>query len=331
LAYLIVRTKKIKSFGALSRSARHTFREQPTPNADEALSHKNRSLGAKSSREVCKAFRARIPKERRKDAVIGIEYLITASPEAFRRHGGTLDEMGDGLFNDAVAALKKRHGAENVVCSAVHLDERTPHMVAYVVPMTKDGKLNCKSFLGSSKLLSAMQDEFYQACGKSRGLERGIKGSKAKHQKVSRYYANLAKAGEVPTLSKLDYAAAAIGIKTPSWKKAQEVIKANAGVVVEARAEKREVVKQASLLARFTEKAKAVLNLEDGLKRKERALERRSEDLDRREGGISREEGTEARLRAEIEALERRLAPKEEKPMPSRHEHQKKGPKGPGD
>ena len=96
MAYAIIRAKKLKTMGAVSRSAQHTFRMQPTPNADPALTGRNRTVGAQGSDQVLAALVRTLPTKRRKDAVLAIEYLVTASPEAFKRHGGRLDDMGDG-------------------------------------------------------------------------------------------------------------------------------------------------------------------------------------------------------------------------------------------
>ncbi|MCY7284793.1 MAG: DUF3991 domain-containing protein, partial [Cyanobacteria bacterium CAN_BIN43] len=65
----------------------------------------------------------------------------------------------------------------------------TPHIHAYMVPLDEKGKLNCRALLGGSRYrLSELQDDFAQAMA-ILGLERGIKGSKAKHTEISKYYA----------------------------------------------------------------------------------------------------------------------------------------------
>ncbi|MGP5403422.1 MobV family relaxase, partial [Pseudomonas helleri] len=212
------RAKKLKSMGAVSRSAQHTFRAQPTPNADPALTGRNRTVGAKGSAQILAALVRTLPTKRRKDAVLAIEYLVTASPEAFKRHGGRLDDMGDGYFSDALKWLKTRHGAANVLSATVHLDESTPHMVVYVVPMTADMRLSCRDFLGGPEKLRAMQTSFHAEVGALRGLERGVEGSKAKHEAVSAFYSTMAAAGEAPVLKRRDYAAAAVGVKTEAWQ-----------------------------------------------------------------------------------------------------------------
>ena len=72
--------------------------------------------------------------------------------------------------------------------------------MAYVVPLDERGKLNCKKFLGGKKLMSEMQDDFAQRVGQNVLLQRGIKGSKAKHQRVQRFYGEL-KNNDTPQLT----------------------------------------------------------------------------------------------------------------------------------
>ncbi|MEH6491587.1 MobV family relaxase [Halopseudomonas sp.] len=221
--FAIIRAHKHKTLGSVSRSAAHTFRELPTPNAAPDLTPKNILLKGKSSKEIMGLIHDRLPAKRRKDSVVCIEYLITASPEAFRRHGGQLDDHGSGYFKDALSWLSDRHGSDNIISAAVHLDETTPHLVAYITPITSDGRLSARDFLGGPQKMRDMQDSFYEACGKSRGLLRGIQGSKAKHSEVSQFYSQLVKEGAAPKLRAADYAAKAAGYETTCWKEAMEV------------------------------------------------------------------------------------------------------------
>lgn len=221
--YAIIRAQKHKAMGAVARSARHTFREQPTPNAAAKLRGNNLVSGCKNTDSLLRALKSSLPDSRRKDAVICIEYLITASPEAFSRHGGHLDDLGSGYFRDALKWLQNRHGKENVICTAIHLDESTPHLVAYVCPITTDGRLSARDFLGGPKVMRAMQDSFYEQCGRPRGLSRGVKGSKAEHGKISQFYTSLSSDACAPKLRPSDYAAKAVGFETKAWREAQEI------------------------------------------------------------------------------------------------------------
>lgn len=129
----------------------------------------------------------KLPLKRRKDAVLAIEYLITASPEAMAK---MTDTTQTAYFNDALKWLKDRHGKENVVFVGIHNDETTPHMYAYVVPLVNE-RLNCKHILGGARALNQMQTDFYQKVAKEHGLSRGIEQSKANHKEIKTFYKEL--------------------------------------------------------------------------------------------------------------------------------------------
>lgn len=190
MSYCILRVEKLTSFGSIAGSAKHTFREIPAPNVDAARTHLNLTRGADSSTAVCAAVKTRLPEKRRKDAVLAIEYLITASPEWFAATPwlAQLD-----YFNNATAWLRARHMVDNVVCLNLQLDEKSPHLVAYVVPRTRDGRLSAKGFLGGRQLLREMQTDFWEQVGRPAGLDRGLEGSTAKHTTAKQYSAALAK------------------------------------------------------------------------------------------------------------------------------------------
>ena len=93
---------------------------------------------------------------------------------------------------------------EQVLHATVHLDEETPHLHCVVIPLIKkfDKRTNTERYTISKKAyikdkihLSELQDKYHQRLtSKGYDLERGIKGSTAKHQKVrelkktTRYY-----------------------------------------------------------------------------------------------------------------------------------------------
>lgn len=179
--FAILRVAKLKNLGAIAVSGQHNFRERETKNADGERLHLNQIEGAHSTAELVKSVSDLLPAKRRKDAVVGLEYLITASPEHFGADWMETKNHGQDYFADAIRWLEEKHGKENVVCKTVHLDESTPHMAVYVVPL-KDGKLNAKAFTGGRKTLADMQTSFAAEVGAKHGLDRGIERSKAVHQ-----------------------------------------------------------------------------------------------------------------------------------------------------
>ena len=125
--------------------------------------------------------------------------MLPASPEYFRpdcpdRAGHFEVEKLDVWVDANLRWLQRKHG-DNLIKATVHLDEATPHIVAYVVPIHDDPrwpgqkKLSYNIDFGGSKYwLSELQDEYADDM-KPLGLERGIKGSKAEHQAIQDYYA----------------------------------------------------------------------------------------------------------------------------------------------
>ena len=197
----IIRTKKHKSIGQLRTREGHSYRTRPTPNADPEKLHKNKVLigdkdYAKKLEEVLANYSSS-GKHIRKDAVLAIEYLLTASPEFFE--AGSKTER-DARLKEWCAAqidfMKKEHGEKNILCMLLHLDEKTPHIECFIVPIDAKGKLNCKSFLGAKNSLSVLQTR-YALHNKSFGLQRGALGSKATHQQVKKFYEQIKQPAEV--------------------------------------------------------------------------------------------------------------------------------------
>jgi hypothetical protein len=128
----------------------------------------------------------------RKNAVLAVEFLLTASPEYFRpddpRLAGYYEQQRlESFQHTACEWLQTRYG-NRIVRAELHLDESTPHIHAYMVPLDEKGKLNCRALpCGSRYRLSELQDDFALAM-KPLGLERGIKGSRASHTSVRKYY-----------------------------------------------------------------------------------------------------------------------------------------------
>ena len=180
--YAILRTAKLKTMGNIGGSLAHNYRTIETPNADPNLTPKNHHTVA-TSEAVKQAIKDRLPEKRRSDAVLCIEYLITASPEW--EGWGTSKE--DEFFKRASLWLSDKHGEENIAGMSVHRDISTPHLVAYVVPIDQKGKLNCKDFLGGRVKLNQMQTDFANTVA-DLGLTRGKEGSKAKHTSIKEYY-----------------------------------------------------------------------------------------------------------------------------------------------
>ena len=190
--YAIIRKRKHKSIASLESRENHTFRRIQTPNADPAKLNKNKLLCgsldyAKSIESELEKYSAE-GKNIRSNAVIAVEYLLTASPEFF--DSGPKNERDERLKNwceSQIEFMKKEHGEKNIACMYLHLDEKTPHIEVFVIPIDPKGKLNCKHFLGARNALSVLQTKYATHNAKF-GLKRGQAGSRATHQEVKKFY-----------------------------------------------------------------------------------------------------------------------------------------------
>ena len=180
--YAILRTAKLKTMGNIGSSLAHSYRTIETPNADPDLTSKNYHSVA-TPEAVKQIIKDRLPEKRRADAVLCIEYLITASPE----WEGWGKSQEAEFFKRSAQWLMDKHGEGNIAGMSIHRDISTPQLVAYVVPIDQKGKLNCKGFLGGRVKLNQMQTDFANTVA-DLGLTRGKEGSKAKHTSIKEYY-----------------------------------------------------------------------------------------------------------------------------------------------
>lgn len=133
------------------------------------------------------SYKGELPEKIRKNAVMAVECLATASPEFF--NDKTKEEQ-QAFFNDSLKFIQDRFGADNVISAVVHNDESTPHLQALVIPKVS-GKLNARSLIGGSKHeLSKLQTDYHKRV-EHHGLERGQEKSKAKHTTIKDFYTNI--------------------------------------------------------------------------------------------------------------------------------------------
>ncbi|MDY6901187.1 MAG: MobV family relaxase [Cyanobacteriota bacterium] len=191
MAFSICRIQKIKSWGALARSETHTTREVYTPNAN--LQIKNLEVvGDYDNLDLVSKVKNKIGSQKyRSDAVLAVEMLLSASAEYFRPNaiyeGGSYDKKRLDDFLDAVVKWLDNSWGDRIVKAQLHLDEMTPHIHAYLVPLDERGKLNCKALFGTRAKMHQLQDSFANAV-EHLGIVRGVKGSVATYTKVKKYY-----------------------------------------------------------------------------------------------------------------------------------------------
>lgn len=145
-----------------------------------------------------------------KNQVRALRVVMSGSPEDMKRirQAGQLDTWA----KDSCGWLQKTFGKENVVSAVLHLDEKTPHIHATVVPIVrgerrkaksertknaqsgkrtyrtkKDRPRLCADDVMARDKLKAYQTAYAEAMAKY-GLKRGIDGSEAKHISTQQYY-----------------------------------------------------------------------------------------------------------------------------------------------
>lgn len=114
----------------------------------------------------------------RKDAVKLCGVVISSDREFFQQ---LPSEQQREFFQRSYDFMAARYGKENILSAVVHMDETTPHMHLYLVPITPDNRLCCKEIF-DKRGLAALHDAFYRDVGKAYGLERGEGADKGKRR-----------------------------------------------------------------------------------------------------------------------------------------------------
>ena len=181
MPYAILRFQKRKA-GSVAACERHNERKKEAyksnPDIDMERSKYNYHLVPPPrytyKKEINRMVQAAGCKVR-KDSVMMVETLITASPEFMN---SLPPEEQKAYFAMALDFIAERVGKENILSAVVHMDEKTPHMHLCFVPLTEDGRLSAKDIMGNKKKLTWWQDEFWKHMVKKfPDLERGESAS----------------------------------------------------------------------------------------------------------------------------------------------------------
>lgn len=184
MSFAILRHAKISSAskgGAIAHNHRLVSGEQI--NIDGALGGLNRFFfgpGAKARIDE------KLPEKMRKDAIVSVELLLTASPEFFDGLEKDRTKLSKHpVFLDWVNRTKKWAEVEfgkNLVDLVLHMDESTPHFHALAVPLTKDGRLCAKEVTARTEM-QRRQTDYARAMDKF-GLKRGDPASETKRRHI---------------------------------------------------------------------------------------------------------------------------------------------------
>ena len=215
MGYAVLHLEKAK--GADGAMSTHIERTIHPKNADRTRTHLNRELvrfpeGVKNRTQAI-AHRIETAGIRRKvgtNQVKAIRVLLTGSNKDMKQMEA--DGRLDGWCNDNLKWLRETYGEQNLVSAVLHMDEKTPHIHATVIPIVtgerrkagqeeQNGKKKyrkknpqdvrlCADDVMARHRLKHYQDTYAQAMNKY-GLQRGVDGSLARHISTMQYYKQL--------------------------------------------------------------------------------------------------------------------------------------------
>lgn len=240
LPFAICRIEKLKASTLITISEKHTActKNKQNPNPNIANIELIPDANDKQLGDIVTAKIGDI--KHRKDAVLCVGYFLGASPQFFRpdapeRAGYYQEDILKPWIDANLKWLQEKHG-DNLVKATVHLDEATPHIVAYVVPIHDDPKRPGKKklsynadFGGSKYRLQELQDEYAQAM-EPFGLRRGKRGNTAIHQDTNRY---CTEASESESQRRQRYAEEINLLATDAWMEVGNNIANEDGYIIE--------------------------------------------------------------------------------------------------
>lgn len=210
MSYTVLHLEKAK--GNDSGMSAHIERTINPKNADASRSYLNKEMIAypdriknRTSAIQYRLDNAHLKRKIGTNQVRAIRVLLSGTHEVMK----TIEENKqlNNWCNDNLNWIKETFGEENLVSAVLHMDEKTPHIHATIVPIVtgerrkaNDSQTYKKKNLNSNRLcaddimarnkLKHYQNTYATVMAKY-GLRRGIEGSEAKHISTAEYYRNL--------------------------------------------------------------------------------------------------------------------------------------------
>lgn len=209
--YAIFTFDKLKNSSEIGSRYKHNFRiYEDIANVDykktdeniEYISLNGKTYEEASREEILRMRISGVEQRIRKDAVLGYEIFMGYSHEAknvpVNRWAAKCINWLEKTFNpeNRVIFVSDKEGnetvvrADNVKSAVLHMDESTPHIHAYVVPIDEHGHLNAKRYTGARDSLIQLQTSFAREMAEF-GLKRGMERSNATASDISRYHSYL--------------------------------------------------------------------------------------------------------------------------------------------
>ncbi|MDO8370959.1 MAG: MobV family relaxase [Polaromonas sp.] len=205
MAVCVLRIGKLKA-GDVKSAQQHNDREfetsySPNINFDETSTNQKLIGNGELAKDLARRLEKTTNKRSlRKDANVALEFIFSASPEYFykdldrekfdkltMKDNGvelavikmTLDPQKLEAWKKTVLQYAKEQFGDNCIDLTLHLDEKTPHFHAIVVPIMPDGRLSAKDYF-KPETCRKFQDTYGVAC-KPLGIKRGEEFSPAIH------------------------------------------------------------------------------------------------------------------------------------------------------
>lgn len=125
-------------------------------------------------------------KEIRKDAVKYTTHILTGSHEEMMDIF-SVEKKKEAWIMANYDFICEEFGKENIVRFVLHMDEKTPHIHAVTVNLTKDGRLSSKDIIGNRKQMQERQDRYAEKMEEF-GLKRGLRNTGIRHEDAKEYY-----------------------------------------------------------------------------------------------------------------------------------------------
>ena len=215
MSYTVLHLEKAK--GNDSAMSAHIERTIHPKNADASRSHLNKELiiypegvNNRTSAIQYRLDNAHLKRKIGTNQVRAIRVLLSGTHETMKEI--EKKKQLENWCNDNLNWLKETFGEENLVSAVLHMDEKTPHIHATIVPIVtgerrkvknkpemaieKYKKKNpnsnrlCADDVMARNQLKLYQNTYAMAMAKY-GLKRGIEGSEAKHISTAEYYRTL--------------------------------------------------------------------------------------------------------------------------------------------
>ena len=336
LNYAIFRSQQIMTLNDLAQIGSHNKREKQAykSNPDIKLELKDDNIElapleskyVKGFKELTKEYekehneRQKTERQERKKTysqmlnksknVVADELLFTATHNFFENMNK--DDIIDWT-NTCMEFVYKDLGytKSQVLHATIHLDEETPHLHCVVIPLVKkyDKRTNTERYTISKKQyirdkyhLSELQDKYHKRLTeKGYDLERGIKGSNAKHQKTkelkktTRYYENKVKVIN----TRIDNA---MNVFEEKIKTTKNIPFSKTHVLVEKDTFKsmNKVIKESKKAIEFQPKLQQLFNEVDNYTKSHQTLEKKNEILNARVNKLSKDN---TKLNTRLEAI----------------------------